>query len=53
MVDIFDNPMGLCGFEFVEFAAPQAGLIEPLLVKMGFTGTNWNLAPYSTPGGMG
>ena len=37
MVDIFDNPMGLCGFEFVEFAAPHAGLIEPLLVKMGFT----------------
>ncbi|MFM2404920.1 MAG: hypothetical protein RL223_2800, partial [Pseudomonadota bacterium] len=24
MADLFDNPMGLMGFEFVEFAAPQA-----------------------------
>ncbi len=37
MADLFDNPMGLCGFEFVEFASPQGGLIEPLFEKMGFT----------------
>jgi 4-hydroxyphenylpyruvate dioxygenase len=37
MTDLYDNPMGLCGFEFVEFAAPTPGLIEPLFEKMGFT----------------
>jgi len=29
--------MGLCGFEFVEFAAPSANLIEALFEKMGFS----------------
>ena len=37
MADLFDNPMGLCGFEFVEFASPQANLLEPLLGRLGFT----------------
>ncbi|HEX7374846.1 MAG TPA: 4-hydroxyphenylpyruvate dioxygenase [Steroidobacteraceae bacterium] len=37
MTDLFDNPMGLAGFEFVEFAAPTSGVIEPLLESMGFT----------------
>ncbi len=37
MQDLFDNPMGLCGFEFVEFAAPESGVIEPVLEKLGFT----------------
>lgn len=37
MPDLFENPMGLCGFEFVEFAAPQAHILEPLFEKMGFT----------------
>ena len=36
MADLFDNPMGLCGFEFVEFASPEAGLIENIFEKMGF-----------------
>jgi len=36
MADLFDNPMGLDGFEFVEFAAPQADVLEPLFQKMGF-----------------
>ena len=36
MTDLFENPMGLCGFEFVEFAAPKAGVIEPVLESMGF-----------------
>jgi 4-hydroxyphenylpyruvate dioxygenase len=31
-----DNPMGLMGFEFVEFASPQAGVLEPLFEAMGF-----------------
>ena len=37
MADLFENPMGLCGFEFVEFASPVAGVIEPLFEKMGFS----------------
>ncbi len=37
MSDLFDNPMGLCGFEFVEFASPRAGVLEPLFHKLGFT----------------
>jgi 4-hydroxyphenylpyruvate dioxygenase len=36
-VDIFDNPMGLNGFEFVEFASPARGVLEPLFELMGFT----------------
>ena len=37
MADLFDNPMGLMGFEFVEFAAPTPGVLEPLFENMGFT----------------
>ncbi len=37
MADLFDNPMGLEGFEFVEFASPTPGVIEPMLETMGFT----------------
>ena len=37
MADLFDNPMGLMGFEFVEFASPTHGVLEPLFEKMGFT----------------
>jgi len=37
MPDLFDNPMGLMGFEFVEFAAPVAGVLEPLFERMGFS----------------
>ena len=36
MPDLFDNPMGLCGFEFVEFASPTPNVIEPTLEKLGF-----------------
>jgi 4-hydroxyphenylpyruvate dioxygenase len=32
-----DNPMGLMGFEFVEFASPTQGLLEPLFEKLGFS----------------
>ncbi len=37
MAEILDNPMGLMGFEFVEFASPRPGVLEPLFEKMGFT----------------
>jgi 4-hydroxyphenylpyruvate dioxygenase len=37
MTDLFDNPLGLDGFEFVEFAAPERGLLEPVFVAMGFS----------------
>ena len=36
MADPFDNPMGLMGFEFVEFASPTANVLEPLFETMGF-----------------
>jgi 4-hydroxyphenylpyruvate dioxygenase len=36
MADLFENPMGLMGFEFVEFASPKAGLLEPLMEQLGF-----------------
>jgi len=35
--DLFDNPMGLQGFEFVEFAAPEANTLEPFFEKLGFS----------------
>ena len=37
MTDLFENPMGLDGFEFVEWASPTSGFLEPLFEKMGFT----------------
>jgi len=37
MTDLFDNPAGLDGFEFIEFSAPEPGLIEPVFEMMGFT----------------
>ncbi|MEO6060989.1 MAG: 4-hydroxyphenylpyruvate dioxygenase [Thermoflexales bacterium] len=36
MSDLFDNPMGLMGFEFVEFASPTPNVLEPLFEMMGF-----------------
>ena len=37
MADLFENPLGLDGFEFVEFCAPEKGLLEPVFTAMGFT----------------
>jgi 4-hydroxyphenylpyruvate dioxygenase len=37
MTDLFDNPMGLDGFEFVEFASPEPGVLEPVFEMLGFT----------------
>ena len=36
MTDLFDNPLGLDGFEFIEFCAPHKGLLEPVFTAMGF-----------------
>jgi 4-hydroxyphenylpyruvate dioxygenase len=36
MTDLSDNPMGLDGFEFVEFCAPSPGIVEPVFAAMGF-----------------
>ena len=37
MADLFDNPAGLDGFEFIEFTAPEKGILEPVFESMGFT----------------
>lgn len=37
MTDLFENPMGLDGFEFVEYAAAKRGIIEPVFEMMGFS----------------
>lgn len=31
-----ENPMGLDGFEFVEFSAPKPGVLEPVFAQLGF-----------------
>jgi 4-hydroxyphenylpyruvate dioxygenase len=37
MPDLYENPMGLMGFEFVEFASPTPNVLEPVFETMGFT----------------
>ena len=37
MSDLFENPAGLDGFEFIEFSAPTKGVLEPVFEAMGFT----------------
>ncbi|MGB5209951.1 MAG: 4-hydroxyphenylpyruvate dioxygenase [Gammaproteobacteria bacterium] len=37
MTDLQSNPLGINGFEFVEFAAPHAGELHQLFSMMGFT----------------
>ncbi|MEO1406224.1 MAG: 4-hydroxyphenylpyruvate dioxygenase [Pseudomonadota bacterium] len=36
MADLFENPAGLDGFEFIEFSAPEKGVLEPVFESMGF-----------------
>ena len=36
MADLYDNPMGLMGFEFVEFASPTPNVLKPVFQKLGF-----------------
>ena len=35
--DLFENPLGLDGFEFIEFSAPDPDLLGPVFARMGFT----------------
>jgi len=35
--DLFDNPLGLDGFEFLEFSAREKGVLEAAFARMGFT----------------
>ena len=37
MAEVFDNPMGLVGFEFVEFSSPAPNVLEPVFEKLGFS----------------
>ena len=37
MADLYENPMGLMGFEFIEFASPVPNTLEPVFEIMGFT----------------
>ena len=37
MADLFENPMGLMGFEFVEFASPTPNVLEPVFEMLGFS----------------
>src|SRR5262249_49552356 len=37
MTDLFENPLGLTGFEFVEFASPEPDVLEPVFKMLGFT----------------
>jgi 4-hydroxyphenylpyruvate dioxygenase len=37
VADLFENPLGLDGFEFIEFSAPEKGLLEPVFERMGFS----------------
>ena len=37
MADLFENPVGLDGFEFIEFSAPEKGHLETVFETIGFT----------------
>jgi 4-hydroxyphenylpyruvate dioxygenase len=39
MADLFDNPMGTDGFEFVEYAHPQPQVLDALFQSFGFKKT--------------
>jgi 4-hydroxyphenylpyruvate dioxygenase len=36
MPDLYENPLGLDGFEFIEFCAPNKDLLAPVFKSMGF-----------------
>ena len=36
MADLFDNPLGLDGFEFVEFTSPDPATMKALIEQLGF-----------------
>lgn len=35
--DLWENPLGTNGFEFIEFVSPEANVLEPIFTLMGFT----------------
>ena len=37
MADLFENPLGTDGFEFVEYTSPEPEKIEALFESLGFT----------------
>ena len=37
MTDLPENPLGLDGFDFLEFCAPEKGVLETAFTQMGFT----------------
>lgn len=37
MTEPTDNPMNLDGFHYIEFSAPEKGLLEPVFEMLGFT----------------
>ncbi len=37
MTDLFENPVGLCGFEFIEFAGPEPEKVAAVFELLGFT----------------
>ncbi|HEX7047540.1 MAG TPA: 4-hydroxyphenylpyruvate dioxygenase [Gammaproteobacteria bacterium] len=37
MADLFENPMGVDGFEFVEYTAPDGKMLHDLFRNLGFT----------------
>jgi len=37
MADLFENPLGTDGFEFVEYTGPDASVLETLFTNLGFT----------------
>src|SRR5690606_41787781 len=37
MSDLFENPLGLDGFEFLEFCAPEKGVLERAFERMGLS----------------
>ena len=37
MADLFENPLGTDGFEFVEFTSPEPETLEALFTQLGFT----------------
>ena len=39
MADLFDNPMGTDGFEFVEYTAQDPELLRTLFERLGFPAT--------------
>ena len=41
MKDLFENPAGLDGFEFIEFSAPKRGTLEPIFEMMGFESVSY------------